>query len=171
MLFAGPRRLGSMLLLLGSIVHVPPATAQLLGTRGTIYTGLVYQYPGSFVVTVGDTISPAAPPRRSYPSVMGVHPCSPAHIAGIEPGDVITGVNDRDGRHAPLFPADVKPNSTHNLHIRRGETVLSVELRVVARPAETPEAVYQEPLGPVAEWDCPSSGNRARGHRPPRKPI
>ena len=161
MVFTDARRILLVLLLLGlgSLVHARPLTSQggVLGTPGTIYTGLVYQYPGSFLVTLADTGSAPRLPRRSYPSVIGVHPCSPAHIAGIEPGDVITGVNDRDGRNAPLFPADVKPQTKHTLHVRRGKKVLSVELRVTTRPVDVPKAVHRTPLGPVAKWDCPSS--------------
>lgn len=152
------------LLLLGGVTHPLPTAAQIgVPTRGNLYTGLVYEYQSPFVVTVGDTNSLGGWPLsdRPYPKVVGVHPCSPAHIAGVEPGDVIRGIDGRDGRQIPLFGRDAKVGTAHELALHRGEEDLSVEMRTTGWPDEIPDPVFDSPLGPVTDWDCPSQVGRA----------
>jgi len=151
------------LFLLGGVTCPLPTAAQIGGpARGDLYTGLVYEYQSPFVVAVGDTNSLGGWPlsERPYPKVVGVHPCSPAHIAGVEPGDVIRGIDGRDGRTIPLFGRDAKVGTTHVLALRRDEEALSVEMKTVRWPDDIPDAVFDSPIGPTTEWDCPSPDGR-----------
>lgn len=125
------------------------------------YVGMSYTYPGKQWVIVGDSVVATPLDGRPYPLVVGIVPCSPAHHAGIEPGDTIERVGDRDGRETPLFP-DSKPPNSYQLTVRREDTVLSLTLRTTTRPAATPKTVSDEPLGPVEDWDCSSSAGSRR---------
>lgn len=156
------RRWRSVPLVLASIAIPLSAVSQNpIPASGALYSGLVYKYPGGFVVNVGDSVPSLPLTDRRYPSVDGVVPCSPAHWAGIEPADVILSVGDRDAREPPLFPVDSEPSTTFNLRIRRGEAVLSVGLRLAALPDSVPDAVFEAPMRPVRDWDCPSPVGRA----------
>ena len=99
-----------------------------------------YRYGGELVIIPGDTTDVGAPALADhpYPLVIGTIPCSPAHRAGIKPGDVVEAIDDRDGRETPLFPG-LRPPNTYVLSVRRGEDVLLLTLRTTKKPAETPD--------------------------------
>lgn len=159
-------RLGvAPLFLAGVAIPLPAKGQNPVAAGGVLYSGLVYKYPGGFVVNVGDSVPTLPLADRRYPPVDGVVPCSPAHWAGIEPTDVILSVGDRDAREPPLFPVDSDPTTTYDLRIRRGETVLSTELRLTALPDSVPTAVFETPMGPVNDWDCPSAADRTQERR------
>ena len=81
-------------LLLGS-AH--PATAQVTAPRaeGLGFLGLTWEILDPMEMD---------PARQRPPIVSGIFPCSPAHLAGFEPGDILLRVNEKDSREGPAFP-------------------------------------------------------------------
>ncbi len=89
---------------------------------------------------------------RRFPIVTGVYPCSPVHRAGLEPGDVLERVNDRDAREPGRFPGDV--GTEYTVEVRRGGEILVVSFERIQRPPELPEPVRAAPVGTLERWNC-----------------
>ncbi|WP_111641173.1 trypsin-like peptidase domain-containing protein [Marinimicrobium alkaliphilum] len=69
-----------------------------------------------------------------------VHSQGPAHRAGINPGDVITHINDvsvGDGRRGMYEVAETPPGDTVRIRLLRGGDTLELEAEVGVRPIET----------------------------------
>jgi len=95
----------------------------------------------------------ADPDRQRPPVVAGVYPCSPAHLAGLEPGDVLISVNERDARENPTFPPG-GPDTAYRVEVLRGEESLKIGLVSAEVPDSMPRLVRQAPVGPPERWNC-----------------
>lgn len=104
--------------------------------------------------TVPDAAEPD-PEARRWPSVSRVRPCSPAHFAGLHPGDALLSVNGRDTRDGAPFP----PGSVGTEYVirveRQGTGTLNLTLQLARRPTKVLEPVSEAPIGSPAEWNCP----------------
>ena len=104
--------------------------------------------------TVPDAAEPDREARR-WPSVSRVRPCSPAHFAGLQPGDALLSVNGRDTRDgAPFPPGSV--GTEYEIRVeRQGTGVLVLRLQLARRPTKVMEPVSEAPIGSPADWNCP----------------
>jgi C-terminal processing protease CtpA/Prc len=104
--------------------------------------------------TVRDAAEPDREARRS-PSVSRIRPCSPAHFAGLQPGDALLSVNGRDTRHgAPFPPGSV--GTEYEVRVERpGTGALTLRLQLARRPTKVMEPVSEAPIGSPADWNCP----------------
>ena len=92
--------------------------------------------------------------ERRAPEVWGVVPCSPAHYAGLEPGDLLLRVNGRDARESGPFRGG--EGTDYRVDVDRGEKQLMVTFRRVRRPESTRQPVMTAPVGRPSEWNCPA---------------
>jgi len=72
--------------------------------------------------------------------ITGIVRNSPAHKAGLEPGDIIVGVDERavkDGREALLAITAKRPGDTVDLRVIRDNRQMTVTTTTMARPART----------------------------------
>ncbi|MFW6201429.1 MAG: PDZ domain-containing protein [Gemmatimonadota bacterium] len=90
------------------------------------------------------------------PVVSAVVPCSPAHLAGLEPGDVLLRINGRDARDGTPFP-EAAPGTRYTIAFRRGETVREVSLTIGPARPDALAPVEERPLGAPADWGCGES--------------
>ena len=105
--------------------------------------------------TVPDAGEPV-PEARRWPRVSRIRPCSPAHFAGLQPGDELLSVNGRDTRHGAPFPAGSE-GTEYTVEVeRRGTGVLTIRLQLARRPPEVLEPVSEAPIGSPADWNCPA---------------
>ncbi len=96
--------------------------------------------------------------KRRFPVVIGVEPCSPVHIAGLEPGDILVRVNDRDAREPGRFPGGI--GTEYVLEVLRDGESHKLEFTRVELPSPVPEPVRNAPVGPPSEWGCDNPGGR-----------
>ncbi len=128
-----------------------PRSPEATGFHGISYTSNAALIPdgnGGFTSVVD-----------GFPTVSTVRPCSPAHRAGIEPGDEIVESNGRDMSDleaGPLFD-EIVPGAAYRLVLKRGEEteVLEVDLVMAERLQDTPD-VSTAPVGSLEQWGCPS---------------
>lgn len=93
--------------------------------------------------------------KRRPPVVRSVVPCSPAHYAGLEPGDLLLRVNGRDAREDDPFRGG--EGTDYRVDVERGGKQLVVTFKRVQRPPErTPRPVTEAPVGSPADWNCPA---------------
>ena len=97
------------------------------------------------------------PERQRLPIVAGIYPCSPAHLAGLEPGDVLVRVNQQDPRAGPAFPPG-GPGSAYRVEALRGEEPLEVEFLSTEVPDSMPSFVTEAPVGRPERWGCEKRG-------------
>lgn len=105
-----------------------------------------------FARGVRDVMEPDRTKRR-LPVVRSVIPCSPAHYAGLEPGDLLVLVNGQDARMPNPFRGG--EGSEYDVVAERDGKRLTFLLRRERRPEQTLEPVSQAPIGDASEWDCP----------------
>lgn len=91
--------------------------------------------------------------KRRLPVVRTVTPCSPAHYAGMEPGDVLVRVNGKDAREPNPFKGG--EGSEYTVEVERNGKPLELLLRRERRPEKTREAVRTGPMGDPSQWECP----------------
>lgn len=105
-----------------------PSSAISGGERTEGFHGIVYQGKAR----LGPDGEPewAAPPH-----VEAVYCDSPAHRAGILPGDVIVSVNGRDSKE-PGILSPKRPGMTFDLELKRDGEIIEVSLTTVERPTE-----------------------------------
>lgn len=105
--------------------------------------------------TVPDAAEPSREARR-WPRVSRIRPCSPAHLAGLQPGDELLSVNGRDTRHGAPFPPGSE-GTWYTVSVQRqGTEVLTLRLQLAKRPPEVLEPVSEAPIGSPADWNCPA---------------
>lgn len=92
--------------------------------------------------------------ERRVPVVRSVVPCSPAHYAGLEPGDLLLRVNGRDARENDPFRVD--EGTDYRVHVDRGGRQLLVTFRPVRHPDMTLPPVTTAPVGSPSGWNCPA---------------
>lgn len=90
------------------------------------YTGFTIRFSGA--------MSRAGEVAGGHPVVEAVHPGSPAHKAGLRPGDVLLEIGGRDTRENGAMR--VQPGGRYTYRIRRGQEEREVTLVAVPRPAE-----------------------------------
>ena len=92
--------------------------------------------------------------RKDFPRVTSVRPCSPAHRAGIEPGDELVEVDGRDLKQpGPPFEK-IRPGETYQLVVERDGERSEVEITLTERPPDPPAAVVTAPVGSLRDWNC-----------------
>lgn len=137
------------LLLCGASAVVPVAAAAQSTTGGTcteiaviaaerragVYSGTPAAGYHGLQHRANFTIHDGQPEISGYPWVERVFCGSPAHRAGLHPGDVILKVNGRDGREWGVL-APTRPGLTFDLQVRRGDSILEFRIVTVARPPE-----------------------------------
>jgi S1-C subfamily serine protease len=109
-----------------AVSDAPPPAQAPQRRRPRVYTGLDL----AFSASVGSdmAVSPA------HPVVRGVEPGSPAQLAGIVAGDVITEVDGRDSREEGALW--LRPGIRHTLRVRSGDQEREVLLTPL--PPRTP---------------------------------
>ncbi len=143
--------------LLGATAVAIPAHGQQVSVprspEATGYHGLAWSINATVVRDQnGDWIPSTSGPRI----VMSVRPCSPAHRAGIEPGDKLIASNGQDLGAVGEPPFDsIKAGVKYQLVVDRQGSRLEVEVTLTERPEELPEAVRTAPVGSVDDWKCP----------------
>lgn len=100
---------------------------------------------------VRDPMEPEA--ERRLPVVRAVYPCSPAHLAGLEPGDLLIAVDGEDARRPAPFGGAL--GSEYDVVLDRAGERLTVKLVRAERPDEIGDPVTKVPVGSPAEWECP----------------
>lgn len=93
--------------------------------------------------------------ERRLPVVRAVFQCSPAHLAGLEPGDLLVAVNGEDARRPRPFGGPL--GSEYDVVLDRAGERLTVKLVRTTRPEEVGEPVTKAPMGSPAEWKCPDT--------------
>lgn len=93
--------------------------------------------------------------KRALPFVIAVVPCSPAHFAGVEPGDVLLRVNDQDSRGRGLFRGTI--GTEYQVTLRRADELYDLRFVRVELPTQMPAPVRTSPMGSTEEWNCSSS--------------
>lgn len=93
------------------------------------------------------------PEMRRMPVVRSVVPCSPAHYAGLEPGDLLLTVNGKDARLDSPFEGG--KGTVYRVEIQRGGKQLTVAFQRVERPENTFQPVNVAPVGRPSDWNCP----------------
>lgn len=159
---AAPTRLTPCLLLGLALACAPmpraasaQQPAEVRAEAGAGSLGLGWRAVGPFTVGADGHLV-----ASRHAEVTGVRPCSPAHVAGVEPGDVLLAVNGRDGRSGGLFP-DAAPGTPYELRIRRGPETLTLRFEVGPPARERTEPVTAPPVGTPEAWGCrPDSGLR-----------
>lgn len=94
--------------------------------------------------------------KRRVPVVRTVVPCSPAHYAGLEPGDLLLRVNERDAREDDPFAGG--EGTEYRVDAERGGERFTVVFKRVRRPEEAPQPVRTAPIGSPDDWNCPTLG-------------
>ena len=87
--------------------------------------------------------------KRRFPVVTGIEPCSPVHIAGVEPGDILVRVNDRDAREPGRFAGEI--GTEYVLEVLRDGESREFEFTRIELPSTVPEPVRNAPVGPPSE--------------------
>lgn len=77
---------------------------------------------------------PGGAVTEDYPVVDAVRPGSPAHTAGLAPGDVLLEIDGRDTREDGALR--VQPGRRYTYRIRRGQEEREVTLLTIPRPRE-----------------------------------
>lgn len=93
--------------------------------------------------------------ERRLPVVRAVFPCSPAHLAGLEPGDLLVTVNGHDARRPAPFDGPL--GGEYEVLVDRAGERLTVKLVRARRPKEVGEPVSTTPMGSPADWKCPDT--------------
>lgn len=91
---------------------------------------------------------------RRLPVVRAVFPCSPAHFAGLEPGDLLVAVDGRDARRPAPFEGPL--GAEYAVVVDRAGERLTFTLVRARRPKEIGEPVETAPVGSLADWKCPT---------------
>ena len=110
--------------------------------------GMSWQFDGPFNLS-----DDGARRATSPPSVSSITPCSPAHRAGLEPGDILLKVNGRDGTAGRLFPNGA-PGTPYHLEVQRGTERWTVLLEVGPSRENALQPVTAAPVGTMQEWGC-----------------
>ena len=92
--------------------------------------------------------------NRRLPVVRAVFPCSPAHFAGLEPGDLLVTVNGQDARTPTAYQGPL--GTEYEIVVDRAGERLNVKLVRARRPKATGEPVAIAPIGSLADWECPT---------------
>lgn len=90
-----------------------------------------------------------------HPRVTAITPCSPAHLAGLEVGDILLRVDGRDTREGAPFP-HAAPGTRYTIEFRRDGETRKVELVVGPQRPDPPQPVERRPVGPPSDWGCES---------------
>ena len=139
-----------VLLLITLLVAVPAAVdAQ---QRVTLPASSAEDWLG-FHWGVRDPMEPEV--ERRLPVVRAVFQCSPAHLAGLEPGDLLVAVNGEDARRPRPFGGPL--GSEYDVVLDRAGERLTVKLVRTTRPEEVGEPVTKALMGSPAEWKCPDT--------------
>lgn len=93
--------------------------------------------------------------ERRFPVIASIRPCSPAHVVGLEPGDVLRTVNGRDARRSPAFSPG-GPGTLYEVEVERKEERLIFRIEAAPRPESVPAPIAHPPLGPPEDWNCES---------------
>lgn len=101
---------------------------------------------------VRDPMEP--PEERRLPVVRAVFPCSPAHAAGLEPGDLLVTVNSEDARRPAPFSGPL--GAEYEVVLDRAGERVAVTLVRAPRPQEIGQPVRTAPMGSPADWKCPA---------------
>lgn len=136
----------------GASAQFPVEVAREDGVLGEL--GMRWKYDGPLVPSE-DGVRRALSP----PVVSSIVPCSPAHRAGLEPGDVLVRVDGREGTAGMLFPNGT-PGTRYRLELRRGSEEWTVFLEVGPRRENPPPPVTASPVGTLEQWGCPPSSRR-----------
>jgi len=141
-----PQRLVALLSLLTLLsIGLTPvkAVAEGMVLKGIVETnttmgGVDGQPSGKGIIGVDLAIRP-----ERYPLVRDVFRYSPAHFAGIRPGDIVMAVNgvSTQGRTSEQVDALIsdKPGDLVTLSVRRGESVRNMEVMVTSLANAHPE--------------------------------
>lgn len=142
--------------LLGGALVAAPATAQSYSVESTAKgeLGMSWGVEGPFEPPPSGSDEEGLDPRVR-PTVLRVTPCSPAHEAGLRPGDLLVRVNGRDVREGPPFPKS-EPGTRYRIEYRRDGRSRETILVVGPRRADPPEPVSEDSLPPPSEWGCGS---------------
>lgn len=111
------------------------------------HLGVRWRVEGPLDLTSGKAAHP--------PVVTGVVACSPAHRAGLQPGDRILSVDGRDARQAPVFPV-ARPGTVYRLTVERDGQRRGVVIRVARRGERTWPLIEEAPIDPPKAWECPA---------------
>ena len=93
--------------------------------------------------------------ERRFPVIASIRPCSPAHVVGLEPGDVLRTVNGRDARRSPAFSPG-GAGTLYEVEVERKEERLIFLIEAAPRPESVPAPIAHPPLGPPEDWNCES---------------
>lgn len=85
--------------------------------------------------------------ERRFPVIASIRPCSPAHVVGLEPGDLLRTVNGRDARRSPAFSPG-GPGTLYEVEVERNEERLVFLIESALRPDSVPAPIAHPPLGP-----------------------
>lgn len=127
-----------------------PAAAQWVSVEGTAAgeLGISWSLEGPVEQEEEGRLRP-----QTHPRIRSVTPCSPAHRAGLEPGDVLLEVNGRDVRSGAPFPAS-EPGTRYVVRFSRADEVDRTTLTIGPPRSDAPEPVEEAPLGDPSEWGC-----------------
>lgn len=134
------------------VAQIPVTVAKDEAKVGEL--GMSWRFEGPFLPGDGGILLAASPP-----SVTAIVPCSPAHLAGLEPGDVLLKVNGRPTTAGQLFP-DGTPGTRYDMVVQRGDELISVVVTIGPPRKDAPAPVTSSPVGTPEEWGCkpPSQG-------------
>ena len=104
--------------------------------------------------TVPDALKASYEERR-FPIIASIRPCSPAHVVGLEPGDLLKAVNGTDARRSPAFSPG-GPGPVYRVEVERKQERLVFLLKSAHRPDSVPAPVTHPPLGTTENWNCES---------------
>lgn len=86
--------------------------------------------------------------------VTSVTPCSPAHLAGVLPGDLILTVNGRDSREAAPFPSSAAGTVYSLVILRLPADTLRATVVVGDGGVDRPRPMTTSDTRSPAEWNC-----------------
>lgn len=146
----------ALVTLLATVLVAGSATGQSYSVESTAKgeLGMSWGVEGPFERPPAGENSDALDPRIR-PTILGVTPCSPAHEAGLQPGDVLARVNGRDVREGPPFP-ESEPGTGYHIEFLRDGRPRETTLVVGPPRSDPPEPVSEGALPSPSEWGCGS---------------
>ncbi len=123
--------------LAGQVIGVAPQASASLGELG-----LTWSTPAPGQTRAGESWR-----------VLSVVPCSPAHRAGLLPGDILLAVGDREPGDGPPFPEGVV-GTEYQIRVRQGSDTTSATLVIGPRRQGTASSILNRDSVPEFEKMC-----------------